>query len=97
MGGVNGLVHGDDDVGHGDVASLAGQRVAAAGGLLEFLRGDLARGVIGDGGRTDIDVGPATTNAAEQAAQAEAREDILTDAPQADEGDKADQEKKDTL
>ncbi len=40
---------------------------------------------------------PATTNAAEQAAQAEAREDIPTDAPQADEGDKADQEKKDTL
>ena len=36
---------------------------------------------------------PAATNAAEQAAQAEAREDIPTDAPQADEGDKADQEK----
>lgn len=40
---------------------------------------------------------PAATNAAEQAAQAEAREDIPTDAPQAEEGDKADQEKKDTL
>ncbi|MHC5148493.1 ribonuclease E/G [Stenotrophomonas rhizophila] len=39
---------------------------------------------------------PAATNAAEQAAQAEAREDIPTDAPQAEEGDKADQEKKDT-
>lgn len=36
---------------------------------------------------------PAATNAAEQAAQAEAREDIPTDAPQADEGDKAAQEK----
>ena len=40
---------------------------------------------------------PAATDAAEQAAQAEAREDIPTDAAQAEEGDKSDQEKHDKL
>ncbi|KAF5292743.1 hypothetical protein FQR65_LT20226 [Abscondita terminalis] len=45
LGGVNRLVHGDDDVGHGDVTSLAGQRIATAGstgGLDQFMATQLA-------------------------------------------------------